>query len=117
MKNTIFQPEIAADGWYVIQTPYNADFQADLKAIPGYARRWDKEAKTWRIAPLWWPCAADFIYSHFGVDLTPERGPYPTAGKMPEAKPAPKRESPEQEVISFAPKAALPERGEWVGGK
>lgn len=76
-KESIFKPEIDEKGWYGLSLPYDADFQADLKAIPGYARRWDKAAKKWWISPLWWPCAADFILSHFGVDLTPERGPYP----------------------------------------
>lgn len=114
---TIFEPEIDAAGWYIIQTPYNADFQADLKAIPGYARRWDKEAKAWRIAPLWWPCAADFILSHFGVDFTPERGPYPNAGRTPDLKPVPKIEVPEQRVISFEKKATLPPAPAWRGGQ
>ena len=76
---------MAADGWVVVRTPYNAVFlDAFKQAIPYTAREWQPTAKTWRIAPDWADALIDLVDEHGGTVID-KRPPPQTGGSVPKA--------------------------------
>jgi len=53
-------------GAYRIQTPYNADFVTEFKAMPSSARSWDPANRLWFFSPEWLKYVKELCMKYFG---------------------------------------------------
>jgi hypothetical protein len=54
----------------VVNTPYNAAFVSELKAsIPGHARKYNPENRTWQVTNQFGAVVKKLILSHFGKEI------------------------------------------------
>lgn len=86
------------DATLLIRFPYSADLVAELKGeLPRWARRWDPDAKGWRVALSLYSVARSVIASHTGESwyVTPAAramlegrgaGGQPSTSRSPEAR-------------------------------